>query len=201
MNCPQCQQECNGETGLRRHMSMTHGGYSVEDLKKVGVTPNRKDIARALAGNTSAKEVTEQAPDTEPKIGEVGEVKTRTRRSKTQTEDPAILAAKENILRLRCSRIASLPYSLLANVMDEPEIKLSKEEEEMLTESYLTLAKAYGWEGTSKLLLWGDVLIVQTAIVMAPERKKAIFDKLGMIGQPEAVTEQVTDTETEPIVK
>jgi hypothetical protein len=188
MQCSVCQKEYANEYSLKTHMTNMHGGFSVDQLKASGIKPSRKDIARSLAGNTSASEVTGQAPEKEPGVGDSAPIK-RTRKSKEST-DPAVEAAKEQIIRLRCQRMASLPYTLLANLMGEPAIKLNEQEESMLTESYVTLAKAYGWEGTSKLLLWGDVFICQAAIVAAPDRKEAIFNAVGMIGQPEAVAEQ-----------
>lgn len=191
MKCPKCQQECNGETGLRRHMSMSHGGYSTDELKSVGIKPNQKDIARAMAGNASSKEVTDQAPDSEPKIGDAGsQPGKRARRAKAETLDPEVEAAKERILRARCARMASLPYTLLAKLVGDDAVKLSQEEEADLTESYVTVARAYGWEGTSKFILWGDVMICHAAIVMDPDRKKAIFDAIGS-PQPEVVMEEI----------
>jgi hypothetical protein len=198
VKCPQCSQELESEGGLKRHMTTKHGGYTIDNLKDAGIRPNYKDIARALAGNTSAKDVTDSAPDSEPKIGEGGsEPKTRARRAKVQQEDPDVLAAKERILRARCSRMASLPYTLLSKIMGEESIRLSLEEERDLTESYVTVARAYGWEGTSKLILWGDVMICHAAIVMDPERKGAILKAVGMVGQPESAVEQITDARSE----
>lgn len=189
MKCSRCDFETESEQGFKAHMSKSHGGFTVEDLKAQGIKPNQRDIARSLAGNESSKQVTEQAPDSEPKLGESGEPR-RARKPRGPAIDPAIEAAKENIIRLRCQRIATLPYSLLAGILGEPEIKLSEEETTMLTESYVTIAKAYGWEGTSKLLLWGDVMICQTAIIMQPERKEAIFKSLGLVGQVPAETQE-----------
>jgi hypothetical protein len=192
MKCPKCSFETESEQGFRTHMSKTHKGYSESDLKSVGLKPNQRDIARGLAGNQSSKEVTDTAPDSEPKIGEAGAPATRTRRTKAQMqqEDPEVAAAKERILRARCSRMASLPYTLLAKLVGDDAVKLSPEEEADLTESYICVARSYGWEGTSKLILWGDVMICHAAIVMDPERKKAIFDAVNAMGQPEAVLEQ-----------
>lgn len=195
MKCPQCSAEPDGDRAFKTHMTRHHGGYDVETLKKAGIKPNVRDIARSLAGNTSSKDVTDNAPDSEPKVGDTGETKTRTRRTKVQTDDPEVLAAKERILRARCSRMASLPYTLLSKMLGDESVRLSLDEERDLTESYVTVARAYGWEGTSKLILWGDVMICHAAIVMDPERKEAILKAVGMVGQPEQVVEEVQATE------
>jgi hypothetical protein len=194
VKCPRCTFETENEKGFKMHMSKSHGGYNVDDLKGVGITPNQRDIARSLAGNTSAQEVTSQAPDKEPGPGDAGQV-TRTRRSKTPAVDPEVERAKEQILRLRCQRIASLPYTLMANLLSEPSVKLNAEEEAMVTESYFTLAKAHGWEGASKLLLWGDVCICQAAVIAAPKRKEAFMRAANMFGQPEQVKEETQAVE------
>jgi len=173
-------------------MSKSHGGFSIEELKEVGIKPNQRDIARSLAGNESAAQVTAQAPESEAKPGEVAEKKTR--RSRMSSVDPEVEKAKENILRLRCQRFASLPYSLMSAIFGDEAIKLSHEEESMLTESYVTLAKAYGWEATSKLILWGDVMICHAVITFKPERKEAILAKLGMIGEPQKEEVQENDS-------
>jgi hypothetical protein len=199
MQCPKCSFQTESEIGFKAHMSKSHGGYDLETLKGVGIKPSRGDIARNLAGNTSAAEVTSQAPDKEPSVGDSGPTTRRTRKSK-EVADPAVEAAKEQIVRLRCQRIASLPYTLLAKIVGDEAVKLDEQEEIMLTESYVTLAKAYGWEGTSKLLLWGDVLICQAAIVMDPERKAAIMRAVENFGMAQEVTEQV-ESQQEPVTE
>ena len=202
MKCPKCTFETDSDQGFKAHMSKSHKGFTVADLKAVGIKPNERDIARSLAGNTSAKEVTDQAPDSEPKIGDAGsEPAKRTRRAKLQTEDPEVLAAKERILRARCARMASLPYTLLAKVMGDDAIRLDAEEEQDLTEAYVTVARAYGWEGTSKLILWGDVMICHAAIVMERERKEAIFKAVGMAGQPEEIKEEIAGETKEEVIQ
>ncbi len=195
MNCTKCGFQTESEKGFKMHMSQSHGGYSLDELRGAGIVPNQRDIARSLAGNNSAKEVTESAPENEPTVGE--QKKPRKSKNSPQAENPDVLAAKERILRLRCQRIASLPYSLLANMLDEPSIKLSEQETEDLTQSYLTLAQAYGWEGASKLILWGDVLICHTAIVMCKERKEVILKKVESFGIPSEVAEQTENAEGE----
>lgn len=179
MKCPQCSFETESEKGFKMHMTMTHKGYSTDELKSAGITPNRRDIARQLAGDASSKDVSGSAPDSEPKIGEGDVQGKRTRRSK-QVIDPAIEEAKERILRARCERIASLPYSLMASLTGEPDFKLTHEEKQDLTEAYLTLSKANGWEGTSKLILWGDVMICQASTFARPERRAAMSRLVGM---------------------
>ena len=181
VKCSKCGKDYSSEVTYRAHMSSQHGGYSSEDLKASGVKPNRRDIARQLAGDDSSKSVSNAAPDSEPKIGEDGPK--RTRRSK-QTEDPEIQAAKDNILRARCLRAASLPYTLLGGLLGEPDIKLSKEEAAQLTESYFTLAKAKGWEGASMWILYTDVIICHAAIVSVKERRDAFGRVIGTPTNP-----------------
>lgn len=181
--CPKCQKDFATEGSLKVHLSNMHGGYSVDDLKTAGITPTKRDIARNLAGNVSASEVSEQAPDTEPKIGESSEPQRRTRRTKTAV-DPAIEAAKDRILRARCERIASLPYSLLASLTGEEDIRLDATEKADITEAYVTLSKAYGWEGTSKLILWSDVMICTAAPFAKPQRRAALKRIVGMVEGP-----------------
>lgn len=194
MKCPKCNFETESEQGFKAHMSKSHGGFGIDDLKGAGIKPNQRDIARSLAGNSSSSEVTSQAPESEPKIGEAGaDVKTRTRRAKVQVDDPEVAAAKERILRARCSRMASLPYTLLAKLVGDDSIKLDRDEEAQLTESYVTVARAYGWEGTSKIILWGDVMICHAAILMDGERKEAIFNAIGVDKQPELEPEVVSN--------
>lgn len=197
MNCPKCGFTTESEKGFKMHMTSNHSGYSVDDLSAVGITPNRRDIARGMAGNNSASEVTSQAPDSEPTLFDMGSPakKPRKARQAQQSESPEAQAAKERILRLRCSRMASLPYSLLANMLDEPSVKLTEQETEDLTQSYVTLAQSYGWEGASKLILWGDVLICHTAIVMSKERKQAIVKKIESFGLSATDIEQTENLE------
>lgn len=179
-----CKKGCEGvhfdsPLGWKMHMSKTHGQYTEEDMKEVGVTPSARDIARNLAGNTSAREVAEKAPDSEPTIGEADGKPQGVRRRRTQAPavDPEVEAAKERIIRARCQRIATLPYSLLAGLVGDDRVRLSDLEARELTEAYVTLSKAYGWEGTSKLLLWGDVMICHAAIIGQKDRKEAILGK------------------------
>lgn len=204
MKCPQCSFETESEQGFKSHLTKSHGGFSVDDLKGAGITPTQRDIARALAGNTSAREVTEQAPDAEPRPGEGTTTARapRTRRPRAPEIDPEVERAKERILRARCERIASLPYSLLAGICGDESIRLSTNEKIELTEAYVTLSKAYGWEGTSKLLLWGDVMICHAAIVGQKERKEALFQAIGFNQQPEAVQEETAAAEqAEPTIQ
>lgn len=181
MKCPKCSFESDNEKGVKSHMTSVHGSYNLEDLKAAGITPNERDIARSLAGNASASEVSQGAPESEPKPGDKKPT-TRRSRSTAPVEDPAVAEAKAKIIRARCQRIASLPYSLLASLLGDESLKLDFGEEQMLTESYVCLANAYGWEGTSKLILWGDVLIVNAAVIA--RRKDAVFNAIGVTGQP-----------------
>lgn len=176
--------QTDSEQGFKSHMSKSHGGFTLDDLKEQGITPSTRDIARSLAGNTSAREVTEQAPDSEPRPGDSSQPKTRTRRPRAGEVDPEVEKAKQAILRLRCKRMATLPYSLLAGMLGDESIKLSEVEAEELTQAYVTLATAYGWEGTSKLIIWGDVMICHAAIIGQKERKEAIMKAVGVGQEP-----------------
>jgi hypothetical protein len=194
--CPKCGKDFSSDNALKQHMSNIHKGFTVSDLKQAGVKPTKRDIARELAGNQSSAEVTSAAPESEPKLGEDTATPRRTRRSK-QAVDPAVEQAKERILRARCERAASLPYSLLASITGEPDVRLDDTEKADLTEAYLTLSKAYGWEGTGKLILWTDVLICQVAIIAKPDRKAALTRAIGIVpnaepepGEPEPEVEK-----------
>src|ERR1700686_1219555 len=120
--CAKCGKDFANESSLKTHYTGQHGGYDLSDLKASGVTPTKRDIARQLAGNASSSEVSKQAPESEPAIGQ--EVGTKRKRRSSGQEDPDVLAAKERILRARCQRAASLPYTLLGNILGEPDIKL-----------------------------------------------------------------------------
>jgi hypothetical protein len=162
-----------------------HGGYSVDDLKQAGIKPTRRDIARNLAGNESAKDVTSNAPDNEGSVGGTNEpAARRTRRSKLAT-DPAVEEAKERILRARCERVASLPYSLLASLTGEEDIRLSETERADITEAYVTLSKSYGWEATARWILWGDVMIATAMPFASPKRRAALGRVAGLANHAE----------------
>ena len=195
--CPKCQKEFANEYSLKSHLTSQHKGYNLDDLKAAGIEPTKRDIARAMAGNQSAAEVSSQAPASEPAPGQTGEPVKRTRRSRNEA-DPAAEAAKERILRARCERIASLPYSLLASMTGEEDIRLDETEKADITEAYVTLSKAYGWEGTSKLILWGDVMICSAAPFAKKERRAAFKRVLGV---QESSAEPTPDEGKEPLVQ
>lgn len=194
--CPKCQKEYASEASLKAHMGAYHGGYSIEDLKAAGITPTKRDIARSMAGDASAKDVSGQAPESEPKAGETNAAP-RTRRPRNAV-DPEVEAAKERILRARCERMASLPYSILASVTGEKDIRLDATEKADITEAYVTLAKAKGWEATSTFILWTDALICSAAPFAKKERREALKRVIGM---PETSAEPAPEEGKETLVQ
>jgi len=177
--CPKCDKDFATEGSLKVHLSNMHGGYSVDDLKQAGIKPTRRDIARNLAGNESAKDVTSNAPESEGPAGGASEPQRRTRKSK-QAVDPDVEAAKDRILRARCERVASLPYSLLASLTGEEDIRLDATERADITEAYVTLSKSYGWEATARWILWGDVMIATAMPFASPKRRAALGRVAGL---------------------
>lgn len=148
-NCPRCDIPFDLESGLKRHMTRKHGGYTQEEMTTAGVEPSGKDIARSLDGHESIASVVEEAPETE---GAQKKDKAKARREEKQLEKD-----REDFLRARPQMVARwkrrlrVPYSLWARLADDPGIKLSEEELQEGAELHVDFCEAMGWFKAGKI--------------------------------------------------
>lgn len=179
MICP--KPECNGrifETamGLKKHLTMSHGGWNLEDLKTAGAVVSDSDIARSMTPGrfNSLASVAEGAPDrdsdAEPGEGRENRStssqsprKPYTRKQKGPNDAEIELLRKATIAR--CRRMAKLPYSMWAAITGDPSLRLNPEEEEELTAGYVALFEAYGWQVAGKLWAWLDLTAAHCALI------------------------------------
>lgn len=162
MKCPSCTFETESEQGFKQHMSKTHGGYSLDQLRGAGITPTRADTARALdSGRTSIADTVAGAPESET----ADEFKSKTTRgsSKASRAEAQQIAEFERLRPLLISkwkRRLRIPYSLWARLANDPEIALSETEATEGAEMHVELMQAMGWlragkiEAVADLILW-----------------------------------------------
>jgi hypothetical protein len=144
-------------------MSRSHDGWDLGDLQKSGYEATAEDIARNVSGKKSSAEVSATAPETEQQPA------TTKGKKRGKEESPEVIAAKQQIIAERCKFMAKAPYSALAVLLGDESFALDKDEEKKLAAAYVTLSDYYGWEGTSALFVWGDVLLVHASIMLGNE--------------------------------
>lgn len=137
-------------------MTRRHGGYTVEDLRSNGITPNNRDIARSLdSGHTGIDSVIAGAPDLESDAEPEG--KKRTRQPKQTTEEKQKASDLEEFQRLRpqlterWKRRLRIPYSLWARLANDPQIALSERELDEGAIMHVDFCEAMGWLKAGKI--------------------------------------------------
>jgi len=152
----QCQIDCDGPTGLKQHMSKTHGGYYIKDLKAAGIEPSNKDIARALDnGRKSIAETREGAPDVdtgeEPKGTRGLRQKRQSATERAEAEAAAEFDRLRPLLLRKWKRRLRIPYSLWARLSGDNSIALSDDELNEGAEMHVDFVQAMGWLRAGKI--------------------------------------------------
>jgi hypothetical protein len=147
-------------------MTRSHGGFTVAELETAGITPNTRDIARAMTPGQfrSADAVAGAAPgsDTERAPGEQDQP---VRRAGKKERDAQVLQAERAIMVARARRVAKLPYSIWAGIAHDASLRLSPEEEENLTDAWTMLFEAYGWTPGGKLWTLSEVMALEAIAI------------------------------------
>ena len=159
MKCPKCEFETDSDKGMKRHMTRDHGGFTLDQLRGMGMEPNAREHLKAIVGFKDLGEEKNAAPMTEA-AGETGEqtggarLAGTPRRPRASREDALKEAAKERaralIGPLINRKLAAMPYSAWAAFMADPEIRLSKEEIDEIANAYTVLGEAFGLDYSGK---------------------------------------------------
>jgi len=170
--CTKCGKVCVSENGLKKHYTMSHGGYSQEELFEYGITPSRRDIARNLdAGHSSIDDAVNAAPDTEGASRPERERGTRTRRSSKEEREQAAESAEFERLRpqlvKRWKRRLRVPYSLWARLANDPQVALTDDEAEEGAEMHVDFCQAMGWLRAGKIEAVIDLTMWHGATILA----------------------------------
>lgn len=186
--CPKCQIDLDTEGGLKRHMTKKHGGYYADDLRNAGITPNERDIARALdGGNTSIDTVIDSAPNTESstKTNSTGKRGGTAKESRILAEQQAEFQRLRPQLVERWKRRLRIPYSLWARLASDPGIALTEKELEEGATMHVDFCEAMGWLKAGKIEAIMDLTLWHGATALSrSELGKQLLNSFNAKEQP-----------------
>lgn len=166
--------------------------------------PDKGDQVRAMAGYPDLATATSMAPSSTAKPASTDETSSKSRRAtkSAAAQPPANQPTAEQIARERLrleamavvgkdfmKDVAGLPYEVWSFMASDPELKLDKEEQEKLADSYWILAQSINPDFSSPWMLGFSLVLKNAALV--GKRMKMLHDK-EMLGKEENLASAAT---------
>lgn len=175
--CPHCAFQTEKDSGWRKHMSGSHGGYHRDELQTAGLEENAGDRIRYLSGFRSLEEVRAAAPETEGEGTSSGQRVSAsprgTRTPRLSKEDQEKLAQQAEFERLRpmlvkkWERRLRMLYGTWARIAGDPKIALEDREANEGAEQHVELMMAFGWIHAGKIEAIADVCMWHGAAILS----------------------------------
>lgn len=156
--CKVVHHECDFETeklsGVRRHLSMTHGGWTDEDVLAIVNAASATEGA-APTGHESFAAAAAAAPTSDKPLDEP---KRRGRKPKEPEPEP-LTPYQLTIITRVAHLLAVLPWLVFSYIWQEPGMELSTVEAEEIQQGFKDIFDLLGWRPQSKR--WAPAIVAE----------------------------------------